>query len=92
MYYLTINGEDKEVHAFSMGISPKVNVIVWLDLQLAFYNEAVQYISHYAAGTPSLILALFQTKVFLVNNYKISVAQLCILAVQNLSYYLREAE
>ena len=40
------------VHAFSKGISPKVNVIARLEFELAFYDVAVQNISHYATGDP----------------------------------------
>ena len=31
-------------------ISPKVNLIVWLEFKLAYYNLSVQYFSHYATG------------------------------------------
>ena len=37
-------GGDKEVHIFPKGISPKVNVIVRLEFELA----VVQYFSYYA--------------------------------------------
>ena len=33
-------------------ISPKVNVIVRLRFELAYYDIAVQQVSHYATGTP----------------------------------------
>ena len=40
--------EDKGVHTFPKGISPKVNVITWLEFKLADYN-----VQHYATRTPS---------------------------------------
>ena len=33
---------DKGVHAFLNGISPKVNIIVKLEIKLTYYNDAVQ--------------------------------------------------
>ena len=32
--------KDEEVHAFTKGIRPKVNVIAWLELGLAYYDVA----------------------------------------------------
>ena len=40
-YYLTYRWEDKGVHTFPKGISPKVNVIVRLEYELAYYDSAV---------------------------------------------------
>ena len=40
------------VHIFSKGICLKVNAIVQLEFQLAYYDIAVQHTSHYSAGTP----------------------------------------
>ena len=34
-----------------MGISPKVNVIAWLEFELAYYDIAIEHVSHYATGT-----------------------------------------
>ena len=31
-----------------------MNVLAWLEFELAYYNVAVQYVSHYAMGTPVL--------------------------------------
>ena len=45
---------DKDVHAFLKSISLKVNVIVWLEFELVYYNVAVQHVSHW-----SQILLLF---------------------------------
>ena len=44
---------DKGVHAFPKGINPKVNVIAQLEFELAYYDVAVQYVSHYAMETLS---------------------------------------
>ena len=44
---------DNEVHIFSKGISPKVNVIIRLEFELASHEVAVQYISHDTTETPS---------------------------------------
>ena len=39
---------DKEVHTLPKDISPKINVIAWLAFELAYYDFAVQHVSHYA--------------------------------------------
>ena len=38
---------DKGVHAFLKGISLKVNIIVWLEIELAYFKATVQHFSHY---------------------------------------------
>ena len=43
---------NKGVHIFLKGISPKVNMIARLELELPYYNVAVQYVNHYATVTP----------------------------------------
>ena len=43
----------KEVHAFPKGISPKVNVIARLVLELAYWDITFQCVSHYAMEIPS---------------------------------------
>ena len=48
---LLLEGKDKGFHTFPKGISLKVNVTVRLDIELASYNVAVQYVSYYATGT-----------------------------------------
>ena len=50
LYYLAHIWEDGGVHTFPKGISPKVNVIVQLEFELAYYDVAVQHVSHYAMG------------------------------------------
>ena len=32
---------DKEVHTFLKGISPKVNVIAWLEFELGYFEAAI---------------------------------------------------
>ena len=39
-YYLT-HSWGMESHTFPKGICPKVNVIAWLEYELAYYNSAV---------------------------------------------------
>ena len=48
--FITNRWWNKGVHAFPKGISLKVNVIVWLELKLAYYVVAVQYVNHCATG------------------------------------------
>ena len=49
---LTHRWEDKGVHIFTKGISPKVNVITLLEIDLAYYDSAVQRFNYYTTGTP----------------------------------------
>ena len=42
---------DKGVHAIPKGISPRVNVMIWLDFELAYFKATVQHFSHYATET-----------------------------------------
>ena len=44
--------EDKGVHTFPKGICPKVNVIAWLEYELAYYDSAVHRFNPYATRTP----------------------------------------
>ena len=37
------------VHTLLKDISPKVNVIAWLEFELAFCDVAVQHVSHFPA-------------------------------------------
>ena len=43
--------EYKGVYTFPLGISPKVNVIAWLELELSDYVFVIQDVSHYATGS-----------------------------------------
>ena len=49
------SSEDKVIHTFLKSIGPKVNLIDRLEFELAYYDVAVEYISHYATGTLTLI-------------------------------------
>ena len=51
-YYLTHSWEDEGVHTFPKGICPKVNVIVRLEYELAYYDSAVHRFNHYTPRTP----------------------------------------
>ena len=39
--------EYKEIHTFPKGIYPKVNILAWLEFELAYYDPAVQRFNHY---------------------------------------------
>ena len=41
-YYLTHNWQNKGVHAFPKGINMNVNIIVQLELELAYFEAAIQ--------------------------------------------------
>ena len=43
---------DKEVHIFPKGISPKGNIIAWLEFELAFYDVEDQHVSHFTVESP----------------------------------------
>ena len=49
---LTHSWEDKGVHTFPKGICPKVNIIVRLEYELAYYDSAVNRFNHYTMRTP----------------------------------------
>ena len=42
---------DNRLHAFPKAIIPKVNVIVRLEIELAYQTVADQHVSHYTTGT-----------------------------------------
>ena len=48
----SIIDEDKWVHAFPKGISLKVNVIELLEIELTYFEAAVQHFNHYTMGAP----------------------------------------
>ena len=49
-YHLTHSWEDNGVHTFP--ICPKVNVIAWLEYELAYHDSAVHRFNHYTTRTP----------------------------------------
>ena len=48
----------KEFHAFPKGINPKVNKMAQLEFELAYFEAAVQHISHDATTAPPDLLLL----------------------------------
>ena len=40
--------KDKRIHAFPMGISPKVNVMVWVNFALVYYDVSIQHVYYYS--------------------------------------------
>ena len=48
-YDVTIG--NKCVHTYPKGINPKVNVIAWLEFELAYYDAVVYHANHSASGT-----------------------------------------
>ena len=47
--------KNERVHAFLMGIYPKVNVMEWLKFELAYKNIIVQHVTHYTTGISSIL-------------------------------------
>ena len=59
---MTHNYKDMRVHTFPDGINPKVNIIVRMDFELAFFEAEFQHLSHYAARTyPGYILDYYRS-------------------------------
>ena len=62
------------VYTFPKGICPKVNIIVWLEYQLAYYDSAVYRFNHYTTRTPpnpefQLIIArIFNENLLMISN------------------------
>ena len=50
-YYFTYSREDKEVHTFPNGICTKVEIIVLLEFEVAYFEAAVLHFSHYTTRT-----------------------------------------
>ena len=55
----------QSVHAFHKAISPKVNIIVWVEFKFAHFEAAVQYFSNYVTG------------ISLTLSRKIQICQIC---------------
>ena len=53
--YLTHNWENKGIHTFPKGISLKMNVIVQLEFELAYYDSAVHRFNSYTPRTTSQV-------------------------------------
>ena len=52
----TTDGEEGEIHILPKGINPKGNVIAWLEFELAYYDIAVEQVSHYNPGTLPVVV------------------------------------
>ena len=51
-YSLTYDWGNKEVHTFTKGICPKLNVKERLKFELANYDSTVHHFNHYTTKTP----------------------------------------
>ena len=51
---------DKEVLSYPTGISPKINIAMRLEFELAYFEASVQHFNHYATETLSLFLIVFK--------------------------------
>ena len=54
----------KGVHTFPKGISSKANVIAQQEIELAYYDIAVQWVSPYTTGTPPTLRLKRKNKSF----------------------------
>ena len=71
MVLLTHIWGDKEVDTFSGGLCPKLNVILYLEFKLAYYEISIQYISQNAMknhGMVVLIIVLSMDQIDLFEN------------------------
>ncbi len=75
MILITYSLEDKGVHTFAKGISPKVNVIVRLEFELAYYDVAALHVNHCT------------TKMALFFFFKTVLMKVCCLCTQYLITY-----
>ena len=51
-YYSTYSWGNKRIYTFPKGISPRVDIIVWLEFELAYKDVRVLHISHCTMGNP----------------------------------------
>ena len=47
----SIDRRIRGAHTFPKDICPKVNIITWLDFELAYYDSAIQHFNHYTTRT-----------------------------------------
>ena len=47
-------GEEKSVHTFPKCIRRKINVLAWLEFELAHFKNVVLHFSRYTTGTPTV--------------------------------------
>ena len=57
--YLTPSWLDNGAHIFPKCVCLKVNVIVQLEFEIAYYDSAVQHFNHYTMITPASIIGKF---------------------------------
>ena len=50
---------NKKVYSFLKDVSPKVNIVAWLEFELAYYNVSLQHVNHYAMGTSLYTLVFY---------------------------------
>ena len=84
-------GWDKKVHAFTKGVSSKVKVMVWLELELAFFEVTAQHLSHYAKVTLTYSIRIFIDMEFSFAHFK----KICVRKFKYTKYFwhvLRERE
>ena len=53
-----VSEEIRRFNIFPKGIWLKVKVQAWLEFELAYYDVAVNYVSHYAMGTISALFSI----------------------------------
>ena len=61
--YLTHSWKDKRVHTFPKGISPKVNVITQLEIELIYYNVILQHVNPNIPGIASMQKSVERNKI-----------------------------
>ena len=57
---------DKWVHTFPKHLNPKVKTIAWLEFELAYYDNAIQRVSHYATGILNINKQTKKTNIWLI--------------------------
>ena len=67
-------GEDKGVNILPMGISPKVNVIVWREFELTYFDVAVQ---HFSPCDTETVPHFLNEKNFFLTKHRIHQTWLC---------------
>ena len=74
---------NKGFYSFPKGINLKVIVIVCLELEIAYYDFKLPYVSHCTTGTPSpMIVINYEMLIIIINNIIIII----ILPLENCSH------
>ena len=58
------------VHTFTMKISPKVDIIAWLEFKLAYFEAAVHHFSLYANGILPFMVVKSLKETYITVSYK----------------------